>query len=48
MGTLVTGTAATYVEELHINTDKRYEIVCITRDVERVVAESGIVDGLVW
>ncbi len=47
MGTLVTGTAATYVEELHINTDKRYEIVCITRDVERVVAESGIVDGLV-
>jgi thiamine phosphate synthase YjbQ (UPF0047 family) len=47
MGTLVTGTAATYVEELHINTDKRYEIVCITRDVERVVAESGIADGLV-
>ena len=47
MGTLVTGTAATYVEELHINTDKRYEIICITRDVERVVAESGIVDGLV-
>ena len=47
MGTLVTGTAATYVEELHINTEKRYEIVCITRDVERIVAESGIVDGLV-
>ena len=46
MGTLVTGTAATYVEELHINTEKRYEIVCITRDVERIVA-SGIQDGLV-
>ena len=47
MGTLVTGTAATYVEELHINTEKRYEIVCITSDVERVVAQSGIQDGLV-
>jgi len=47
MGTLVTGTAATYVEELHINTEKRYEIICITREVERIVAQSGIVDGLV-
>ena len=47
MGTLITGTAATYVEELHINTEKRYEIVCITSDVERVVAQSGIQDGLV-
>ncbi|MCH1422180.1 MAG: secondary thiamine-phosphate synthase enzyme YjbQ [Candidatus Poseidoniaceae archaeon] len=47
MGTLVTGTAATYVEELWVNTVKRYEIRCITRDVERVVRESGIKDGLV-
>ena len=47
MGTLVTGTAATYVEELWINTTERYEIRCITRDVQRVVAESGIKDGLV-
>ena len=36
MGTLVTGTAATYVEELHITTDKRYEIVCITRDLSLI------------
>ena len=47
MGTLVTGQAATYVEELYINTEKRYEIRCITRDVERVIQESGIRDGLV-
>ena len=47
MGTLVTGTSATYVEELWINTNERYEIRCITRDVQRIVAESGIIDGLV-
>ena len=47
MGTLVKGTAATYVEELWINTDERYEIRCITHEVERVVKESGIIDGLV-
>ena len=47
MGKLLTGQAATYVEELWINTDERYEIRCITADVERVVKESGIVDGLV-
>ena len=47
MGTLVKGTAATYVEELWINTDERYEIRCITHEVERVVRESGIIDGLV-
>tara|TARA_B110000459_G_scaffold166238_1_gene184208 strand:+ start:2756 stop:3109 length:354 start_codon:yes stop_codon:yes gene_type:complete len=47
MGQLITGQAATYVEEMHVNTKKRYEIMCITRDVERIVAESGIKDGLV-
>ena len=26
---------------------ERYQIVCITNDVERIVRESGIVDGLV-
>jgi secondary thiamine-phosphate synthase enzyme len=47
MGTLVTGTAATYVEELWINTDKRYEIMCITQDVQNVIIQSGISDGIV-
>jgi secondary thiamine-phosphate synthase enzyme len=47
MGQLITGQAATYVEELHMKTSKRYEIVCITNEVERIVAESGIGDGLV-
>lgn len=47
MGELIVGQAATYVEEMHINTQQRYEIVCITREVERIVAQSGIVDGLV-
>ena len=40
MGTLVTGTAATYVEELWIKTDKRYEIMCITQDVQNVIKQS--------
>ena len=30
MGELITGQVATYVEEMHINTPKRYEICCIT------------------
>ena len=47
MGKLITGQAATYVEEIWINTKERYEIRCITRDVEKIVAESGISDGLV-
>ena len=47
MGTLVTGQAATFVEELWIETEKRYEIICITRDVAEVVSNSGIKDGLV-
>ena len=40
------GVYATYTEELTINTPKRYQIICITNDVERIVKESGIVDGL--
>ena len=47
MGELITGNYATYKEELWINTSKRYEIQCITREVERVIRESGIIDGMV-
>ncbi len=47
MGELVTGNYATFKEELWVNTSKRYEIKCITRDVERVIRESGIIDGMV-
>lgn len=47
MGTRVIGQAATYVEELAFTTNERSCIVCITKDVERVVRESGIDDGLV-
>ena len=44
MGELITGQAATYVEELWVETEKRYEIMCITHDVQKVVSESGIRD----
>ena len=47
MGELLTGKAATYVEEMYIETKQRYEIICITQEVERVVRASGIDDGLV-
>ena len=47
LGVLKTGIYATYTEELIINTPERYQIVCITNDVERIVQESGIDDGLV-
>ena len=47
MGELITGQAATYVEEIWVETEERYEILCITREVQKVVAESGIKDGLV-
>ena len=47
MGELITGQAATYVEEIWVETEKRYQIICITRDVQEIVAESGIKDGLV-
>ena len=47
LGVLRTGTYATYTEELTINPPERYQIVCITNDVEQIVQESGIDDGLV-
>ena len=47
MGELVIGQAATYVEELWVESPKRYSITPITEDVQRVVSASGIVDGLV-
>jgi thiamine phosphate synthase YjbQ (UPF0047 family) len=47
MGELITGQAATYVEEMWVETEERYEIMCITRDVQRIVEQSGIKDGLV-
>ena len=47
MGELITGQAATYVEEMYMNTRERYEIICITKDVQKIVTESGIKDGLV-
>jgi secondary thiamine-phosphate synthase enzyme len=47
MGELLTGKAATYVEEMYIETKERYEIICITQEVERIVRTSGIDDGLV-
>ena len=47
MGIKNVGTYGTYTEELTINTPERYQIVCITNQVEQIVQESGIVDGLV-
>ena len=47
MGILLKGEFATYTEELTITTPERYQIVCITNDVERIVHDSGIDDGLV-
>lgn len=46
-GELVTGMAATYVEELAITTDQPRTIVAITEEVQAVIDRSGIVDGLV-
>jgi len=36
----------TYTEYLHINTDKRYDIVNITSNVEEAVKKSGVKEGL--
>jgi len=47
MGELVRGEAATYVEEISINTPERYQIICITDQVQRIISESGISDGIV-
>ena len=46
-GRLVVGKAATYVEEMSIKTPERYEIRCITREVQGVISRSRIKDGLV-
>ena len=35
-----------YFKELTFSTDKRYQLIDITYDVERAVSESGIKDGL--
>lgn len=47
MGELVKGEAATYTEIIVMHTQERYAIECITGEVERIVRESGIRDGLV-
>ena len=47
VGVRKTGQYGTYTEELTLTTPERYQIVCITNDVERIVQESGIEDGLV-
>jgi secondary thiamine-phosphate synthase enzyme len=47
LGIKNTGAYATYTEELTIRTPERYQIICITDEVERIVRESGIEDGLV-
>ena len=47
MGREVSGQAVTYTEEIHVNTPERYEIMCITNQVERIIRESGVTDGLV-
>jgi len=41
------GQFCTYVEELTVQTQERYQILCITEEVERIIAESKVVDGLV-
>ena len=47
MGRLITGQAATYAEELTFQTEERRTILCITDQVEQVILDSGITDGLV-
>ena len=47
MGKRNVGQFCTYVEELTIHTQERYQILCITEQVEKIVSESNVVDGLV-
>ena len=47
MGELVRGESATYTEIITMNTEERYAIVCITDQVEQIIRESGIRDGIV-
>jgi len=41
------GQFCTYVEEITIQTQDRYQILCITDQVEKIISESNVVDGLV-
>jgi len=41
------GKFCTYVEEITIQTQDRYQILCITDQVEKIISESNVVDGLV-
>ena len=47
MGKRNVGQFCTYVEELTIQTKERYQILCITEQVEKIVSESNVIDGLV-
>ena len=47
MGKKNVGQFCTYVEELTIQTKERYQILCITEQVEKIVSESNVIDGLV-
>ena len=47
MGVEVAGQAVTYTDEIWMNTHERYSITCITEQVESVISESGVTDGIV-
>lgn len=47
MGKRNVGQFCTYVEEITIHTQERYQILCITEQIEKIVSESNVVDGLV-
>ena len=47
MGKKNVGQFCTYVEEITIQTQERYQILCITDQVEKIISESNVVDGLV-
>ena len=47
MGKRNVGQFCTYVEEITIQTQERYQILCITEQIEKIVSESNVVDGLV-
>ena len=47
MGKRNVGQFCTYVEEITIHTQERYQIMCITEEVERIITESNVIDGLV-
>lgn len=47
MGKRNVGQFCTYVEEITIQTQDRYQILCITDQVEKIISESNVVDGLV-